>query len=654
MTVYPSHIRTVLAFLIIFMPLGIAQGQGNDREKESPKTTVARTKNNTGNPPIGDLPKLSLPETISNLSKTVSEYYIPLFVNEIEKPLIPYVKVIAGICISIICLFSLMQLGTESEGKAADVAYQGIRFVICFIFIYWAPGLITNLYNLGYWLTTGTGEAASVAMDGQVSASSVSDEKQGGYLANVRERWRGDFNQNYKEFLRCGLYMKVGNDIQFSPPPGDAPIEEVIPFMQEPQDGNYIKHFFTRLNPKTWTPSELFSLLTCCRGIMEVGLLSTKIFIFFLIPALRITSPIFACLAVNKKLSGSITMTFVKGTLVGTLVLPIVVTVLELTAYMIGNMALSAFSGLDHTTYLVHTWDANQMKIIQNGDPTWVALMGGALMAVAGACIIISPFISYKLATGSVFEGASAAVNGWVGAGLSALVSTVTAAGGAAFGRQADSAQNLGQFQASNRLAVAARNASNAQTAGMLSGAKIQYTYNVNAANQRLVSEGQYNQREAAYGFHDSNRSPVTSAADSVADFGGRVVGIRNAAEKMRGNDKSNGLESGGGAAPTTTGVTKSVQDIQHSQNQGNFRATIDRNEKVTNAQGSYANAQKTAAGQFAAAGITYRGAMEANGISFHAQEKASQLRAIERVLVQAGEASGNAISRQLENGNKF
>jgi hypothetical protein len=651
---HASLLALTLAFLFSLLPLAVvsAQGQGGGKDQNE-----ARTKNAPNapgqEPPFANLPKLNLPETISNLSGTISDYYLPLFVNEIERPLIPYVQVIAGICIGIICMFTFMQLGKESQGQAVDIAYQGIRFAVCYILIIWSPGLITNLFNLGYWLTNGSGQEVAVAVDGQIAPSTVGDNKSGGYLAGLRSRWRNDFNQNYRDFLHCGLYMKVGNDIQFSPAPGEVAVEEVIPFMQEPKDGNYIKQFFTRLNPKTWTPGELFSLVTACRGVMEVGLISTKILILFLIPALRITAPIFACLAVNKNLSSSISMNFVKGTLVATLVLPVVVTVLEITAYMIGNMAFGAFAGLDHEQYLVHTWDPNQMKIIQHGDPTWVALVGSILMAIAGLCIIISPFISFRMVSGSVFEGVTSAVSGWTGAGISSLVATVSAAAGAAIGRQADSAQNMGQLQASNRMALATRNAANAQASGQLQGAIIQNNYNVKAANERSKSENEYNQREANYARHDTNRNPITNAADSVADFGGRLIGVQNGAEKLRAYDRSNGVDASGGVAPTTTAHTKSVQDIQNRQTQGDFRAAADREEKLTNAAGGLANAQATAGGQFAAARITYAGSMEANQITFQAQESASQLHAAERVITAAGSAIGDAIGKQMETVNR-
>ncbi len=604
--------------------------------------------------PVKDLPQINLPRTLSEMSKSVSEYYLPLFVNELERPLIPYVKVIAGVFICVLTLFTLVQLGRESQGQAVDIAYQGVRFVACYILIIWGPGLVTNLFDLGYWLTNGTGEEITSTFDGQVVPGQVGDNLRGGYLGQMRARWRNDFNNNYQKFQELGLFMKVGNDIQFEPAPGETRIEEVIPFMEDPKDGNFVRQFFSRLDPSTWTPTELFNMLTLSRGVMEVGLLSTKILLLFLIPALRILAPIFACLAVNKSLSASIAMNYVKGVIVATLIFPIVITVLEIAAYMIGNMAFGAFVGNWADTRLVHTWNPEQMQVITQGNPTYVALMGSVLMAISGLCIVISPFIAYRLTTGDAFAAVTSAVAGWTGSMISAGVQTVSAAAGAAFGRQADSAQNVGQFKAANVSALAQRNAENARAAGQLSGAKAEHTYNINAANTHANAEKKYNQGEADYGRFDSTRSFIPSTLDSLIDFGGRFVGVPNAAERVRQGDRDIGRGERP-LAPTAGGaMTQSVQQINHTQNQANLKTDADRSEKVTNADGRLRNAEQTAAGAFAGAEIGYQGALTSNAITLRANETASQLREIGRVVEEAGAAAGRAVGDQMTSVNRF
>src|SRR5262245_66543078 len=84
----------------------------------------------------------------------------------------------------------------------------------------------------------------------------------------------------------------------------------------------------------------LFSVLSFARGILAFGDLYLLVLGGFLMIAVRLAAPVMIALAIDRNLANKISYPFLWGTLILTLIWPVIFQLIRAFAYMGGNLAM--------------------------------------------------------------------------------------------------------------------------------------------------------------------------------------------------------------------------------------------------------------------------------------------------------------------------
>ena len=187
----------------------------------------------------------------------------------------------------------------------------------------------------------------------------------------------------------------------------------------------------------------LFSVLSFARGILAFGDLYLLALGGFLMIAVRLAAPVMIALAIDRNLANKISYPFLWGTIVLTLIWPVVSQLIRALAYMGGNLAMS----LDASD-VVYQWDSQTMsEIMTSGaEPFYTVIIAIVIMTIAGLSLWMSPVIAYKVAMGQVYESVSSTVSSWAGALVGAGIELYSSAIAASISNQAERTQAQGQF----------------------------------------------------------------------------------------------------------------------------------------------------------------------------------------------------------------
>jgi hypothetical protein len=163
----------------------------------------------------------------------------------------------------------------------------------------------------------------------------------------------------------------------------------------------------------------------------------------FLMIAVRLAAPVMIALAIDRNLANKISYPFLWGTIVLTLIWPVVSQLIRAFAYMGGNLAMS----LDASD-VVYQWDSQTMsEIMTSGaEPYYTVIIAVVIMTIAGLSLWMSPVIAYKVAMGQVYESVSSTVSNWAGALVGAGIEFYSSALASSISNQAERAQAQGQF----------------------------------------------------------------------------------------------------------------------------------------------------------------------------------------------------------------
>ena len=187
----------------------------------------------------------------------------------------------------------------------------------------------------------------------------------------------------------------------------------------------------------------LFSVLSFARGIPAFGDLYLLALGGFLMIAVRLAAPVIIALAIDRNLANKISYPFLWGTIVLTLIWPVVSQLIRAFAYMGGNLAMS----LDASD-VVYQWDPKTMgEIMTSGaEPFYTVILAIVIMTIAGLSLWMSPVIAYKVAMGQVYESVSSTISGWAGALVGAGIELYSSAIAASISNQAERTQAQGQY----------------------------------------------------------------------------------------------------------------------------------------------------------------------------------------------------------------
>jgi hypothetical protein len=345
---------------------------------------------------------------------------IPMLQNEIEGPLLPWLENLSWWLAILVIIFGFARLWRENSGAGADLFWWFGRIAIIFALAGSGPAIVSKLDAIGQELAWG----------GSGNSNSV--------LYRFYNNHRKSFEEGYRRFTK-GHFTVEPTGEKLKPPPGsgEAVLGVIRDVVASPKDVNNKFETLSRDMPF------LFSVLSFARGILAFGDLYLLALGGFLMIAVRLAAPVMIALAIDRNLANKISYPFLWGTIVLTLIWPVVSQLIRAFAYMGGNLAMS----LDASD-VVYQWDPKTMgEIMTSGaEPFYTVIIAIVIMTIAGLSLWMSPVIAYKVAMGQVYESVSSTVSGWAGALVGAGIELYSSAIAASISNQAERTQAQGQF----------------------------------------------------------------------------------------------------------------------------------------------------------------------------------------------------------------
>src|SRR5829696_1928068 len=400
-------------------------------------STIAQTGGPSPTPsPFTPPSEAGLPSAqIQKLMDLVREL-VPYVRRQVERPLMQKFSFLGMILASIILLFSFIRVIRENDGASTELYYWFGRAIICMSLFAVAPYIISYLYKAGRTLT--------------IPIEPMIEEK------------RTAFNDQFYSFVQGHFVIKDQQNVFIQPAylePGQNGWVGVLTD-QESGDGqiNGLKAIESATDLTSWSMPKLFFGLNLARGILQAGEIFLLILSGFVMIGLRLAAPFIVAIAVDKKLSERIAYPFLWGTIVFTLIFPVVRDTLIFVAYTVGTFGLSLY---DHAApYVI---DERTAQIIKTNayDPTFVIILTLVTMVIAGLMLWLSPYLAYRIATGQVFEAVSSTASGWMAAIVGSAIEFTGLKAGASLQRQAENTQTQHGYQAELTRAKGSLDASN-------------------------------------------------------------------------------------------------------------------------------------------------------------------------------------------------
>ena len=388
---------------------------------------------------------------------------VPLIRDQVESPLMSEFENLSMLIAALVMMLSFARVLRENDGGSKDLYYWVGRLVVCMILFGTGPTILNSMEKMGQ----------SVVWDTPIKSAYDSQGQK--------------FEENYKKFLQAGFTVQ-----------GDKGPIGVLTDNESP-----VKSIDKALNPSSWNMPQVFTLVTVARGLMEFADLFLLLLGQFIMIALRLTSPFMIAIAIDQKMAHQVAYPYVKGAAAFTLIAPAVGAIVGIFAYAAANVPLNA---IDFNSPIFKL-DPDTLRI--EGDPSravYPALIGAAIMLVSALALFASPYISYRIASGQVFEGVSGVMSGWMASLTGIAVEVAGVSHAASLERQAQTmhaqgayssevtragagfeAGNLG-VQARKLTALAAARGALTASLGQIYGAKTQATQQAQAGQLFGVS----------------------------------------------------------------------------------------------------------------------------------------------------------------------
>src|SRR5262249_13379795 len=218
-------------------------------------------------------------------------------------------------------------------------------------------------------------------------------------------------------------------------------------------------------------------------------------------------------------------------------VTPLVSHILGYIVYQVGNMALTIIKPESQIFSLAADGSIS-------GDPNVVGPATAAcvvlivLMVVSSLLLLASPYISYKLAFGQIFEAVSATAAGWMGALTATGIEIAGVTFGSALQRQASETRIEGQAQAEIARNLAIKDAADRQARahnilGMQSAAASRaQSMGAIAGGYAMALRMNEAQRQATTGLIEQSRDQQVIGILADRSFGQRQAGIQASREE--------------------------------------------------------------------------------------------------------------------------
>jgi hypothetical protein len=424
-----ATIALITIILFILTPPCFAQGNGDPSQSATPPP--ASTPSPQSPPWEAGQPSAQM-VTLMNLVREL----VPYMRRQIEKPLLQKFSFLAMILASIVLLFSFIRIIRENDGASSELYYWFGRAIFCMALFAIAPAAISTLYKIGRTLT--------------IPIEPMIEEK------------RTAFNDQYYAFVQGHFIIKDEKNVFIQPAyiePGEYGWVGILTD-HESGDGklNGLKAMEGATDMTSWSMPKLFFGLNLARGILQAGEIFLLVLSGFIMIGLRLAVPFMVAVAVDKKLAERISYPFIWGTVVFTMIFPVVRDTLTFIAYTVGSFGLSLYDGA-----APYTIDERTSQIIKNNayDPTLIIIVTLCIMLINGMMLWLSPYLAYRIATGQLFEAVSSTASGWMAAIIGSAVEFTGLKTGAALQRQAENTQTQGGYQAEMTRAKGSLDASN-------------------------------------------------------------------------------------------------------------------------------------------------------------------------------------------------
>jgi len=425
---------------------------------------------------------------------------IPRIQEAIESPLVKGLENLAFWIAVIVMMFSFARLFRENDGAAKDLFWWCFRLAIVFT-LFGAGRMIINTWSqIGYDIVNVT-EFRKVFWDAEI-----------------------EFNTDYEKFTE-GMFLVKATGVT----------DAIAALTTDDVDLRNIAN--EAANPASWSLPNIFVGLTIARAILQFSQIFLTLLSTFITIALRLFAPFAIALAIDRGLAQRISYPFAWSAAVFTMVTPLVSHILGYIVYKAGDMALTIIKPESQIFILAADGSIS-------GDPNVVGPATAAcvvlivLMIVSSLLLLASPYISYKLAFGQVFEAVSATAAGWMGALTATGIEIAGVTFGSALQRQANETRIEGQAQAEIARNMAAREAADRQArAHQILGL---YATSASRAQSMGAIAGGYAmalrmneaQRQATTGLIEQSRDQQVIGILADRSFGQRQTGIQASREE--------------------------------------------------------------------------------------------------------------------------
>jgi hypothetical protein len=433
---------------------------------------------------------------------------IPAFTRTVETPLGGYFDTLAFYLAWLIAFGFFFKTYRENNGfEWEDLLWYWARVAVCLGLLSYCgdvngDGLRGDLYNklghMGNSLAYGTPER------------DFEDSYIGGQVAGAKDVFAG----NYRDFVHNKFMYKVNNEDCLVRYPGDT--QGFQWFVARYSGNDALANVTQDFQPNGWNMANLFTLLNVGRSIIEFGDLWLLFLQGLLAATLRMAAPFMVAVAVDREYAKRISINFVWGCVVATIVMPVVAQALRWFAYSASNLAMDAGSSRPYYTY-----DPTTAKVIAQGNPEYIIIICAFTMIFFGLLMALgTPWLSYQLAMGRVFESVSGSLTNFAGSLSSAAVSAYSVAASAAFTKQAEEKAAFGQAQAEAVTARAARKAADIGTAATLASTLglSRAEANSQVGNLQATNWGQNEKARAAQARTESEQEANVAATDVEQD----------------------------------------------------------------------------------------------------------------------------------------
>lgn len=473
--------RRIISFLLcVFLPL-----------LSPPLTAHAQTQ--------GGAPPAPATDPLTGLV-LVAERMLPKLQEAIEGPLVPGLENFAFWLAVIVMMFSFARLFRENDGAGKDLFWWCFRLAIIFTLFGTGRTIINTAGQIGYDIVN------------------VTEFRRAFWTAEL------DFQTSYAKFTAGMFIVRAAADP-----------EQVIGAITSESPG--LRDITKLLDVSSWNLTNVFIGVTLGRFLLEFAQLFLALLSALLAIGLRLFAPFAIALAIDRQMAQRITYPFAWSAVVFTMITPLVSHILGLAVYTAGNLAFQIISPETG----IFTLDASGQI---TGDPArttqavYACLLLIVMMVISALLLLASPYISYKLAFGQVFEAVATTTSGWLGALSATGLEVLGLKYGTALQRQAGETRIEGQYQAEAARAAAGREAAGTvsraqQILGMQSAAASRSQALGSIAGSYAMSVQMAEaQRRATQGLIEQNRLQQVRGYVTDRVFGERQTNIASTREE--------------------------------------------------------------------------------------------------------------------------